>query len=140
MTPPKIQIRNSNPETRVREINVPDNDQRKRLEDAMDRALKIEKAELVKALNMNAYEVDTPEKFDAWKKAQNIIRKAARSTLNELPRRVYHEKNTPEELQLRILIESVQRLGNDRLLTNCVNLLTAAFDQLADWNDKELKK
>lgn len=55
---------------------------------------------------------------------------------NEVPRRSRLDLNTPEEKKIYEIISAIEQLGADPLLTDCVNRLLEAKNNLSDWVDK----
>ena len=54
---------------------------------------------------------------------------------NEFPRRIQLQKLTPAELAIVNAVYLVEEMGADVRLTNAVNLLAKARDQVADFVD-----
>ena len=55
----------------------------------------------------------------------------------ESPRRCRLELNTPIELQIRAVMEDVESLEADPLLSEVVTLLDEARNRFADWVDRQ---
>ena len=54
---------------------------------------------------------------------------------NEMPRRAYINKMTPEELEIYNLVGKIEMLGAHPLLTDVVVYLGKAREKLSDWVD-----
>ena len=49
-------------------------------------------------------------------------------------------ENTATELLIRTVVHKVEKLGADEKLTNAIQLITSAFDLVADFEDARIDK
>lgn len=58
--------------------------------------------------------------------------------MDDIPRRIRHDKHTPAEKAITEAMSAVELAGCDVLLTEAVNLLSHARDKVSDFVDREL--